>query len=109
LVESSKAFDRGETPDFFTPEMQDRVKRGYDPLDAFELAHRDTLAAQTKKSAEQSLIKQVQLGGRGHVNQQTATPPDEGSVTPYQQALAEEFGVSVKEVQRQNQLLKNRR
>lgn len=109
LVEDSQAFSRQETPNFYTPEMQRRVEAGYDPLDAFELAHRDTLSAQTRKSTEQKLIKQQQLGLRGHVNEQTATPPDEASLLPAQIALAEEFGVSVKGVQRQNQLLKSRR
>ncbi|CAM4098335.1 hypothetical protein L1N85_10720 [Paenibacillus alkaliterrae] len=109
LVDDSQAFTRGEEPQFFTAEMKSRIERGYDPIDAFELAHRDTLSAQTKKSAEQKIIKQQQLGMRGHVNEQTATPPDEGSLLPAQIALAEEFGVNIKGVQRQNQLLKSRR
>ena len=109
LVEESQAFNRGESPSFYNAEMQSRIDRGYDPVDAFELAHRDTISAQTKKSAEQRVIKQQQLGMRGHVNEQSATPPDEGSLLPVHYGLAEEFGVSLKGVQRQNQLLKSRR
>lgn len=109
LLEDGQAFSREERPNFFTDEMKSRYERGYDPIDAFELAHQGTLATQTKKAAEQSLIKQQQLGFRGQVNSQTATPPDEASLLPVQMSLAEEFGVSVKGVQRQNQLLKSRR
>jgi predicted NUDIX family phosphoesterase len=67
------------------------------------------LSTQTRKATEQKLIKQQQLGMRGHVNEQSATPPDEGSLLPAQVSLAEEFGVSLKGVQRQNQLIKSRR
>ncbi len=109
LVEDAQAFTRNETPGFFTDDMRSRIDRGYDPLDAFELAHRDTLSAQSKKAAEQKLIKQQQLGIRSHVNDQTAAPADEHSLSPAQMALAEEFGVDFKGVQRQNQLIKSRR
>lgn len=105
LVASSK--DDG-TADWLTPDMDRMIKQGYDPIDAYRLAHADTIQAQSRKAAEQKAIKQVQLGQRAHVDA-PAAPSDEVSLLPAQMALAEEFGVSVKGVQRQQQLLKNRR
>jgi hypothetical protein len=96
-------------PDWLTPEMDRRLKQNYDPIDAYKLAHADKLQGQAKKAAEQKVIKEQHLGLRGHINEQTATPPNEESLTPTQMTLAEEFGVDMKGVQRQKQLLKSRR
>lgn len=96
-------------PDWLTPDMISKLESGYKPLDAYKLAHMDKITAQSKKSSQQQLIKQQQLGMRGHVNEQTATPPDEGSLLPVHYGLAEEFGVSLKGIQQQNKLIKNRR
>lgn len=109
VAESAKAFSEGKNPDWYTPDMQSMIERGYKPLDAYKLAHGDKITAQTRKATEQKLIKQQQLGVRAQVDPNTATPPDEASLLPVQMSLAEEFGVSVKGVQRQNQLLKSRR
>jgi hypothetical protein len=106
LLESAKG---EETPAWLTPDMDRRIKSGYDPIDAYRLAHSDKLQAQSKKAAEQKIIKEQHLGLRGHINEQTATPPNEESLTPTQMTLAEEFGVDMKGVQRQKQLLKSRR
>src|SRR5690606_20804922 len=62
LIESSRAFDEGKAPDWFNAEMQNRIQRGYDPLDAYELANRDKITAQTRRATEQKVIKQQQLG-----------------------------------------------
>lgn len=109
LTESAQAFTRGQEPEWYTAEMKLRIEKGYDPIDAYKLAHSDKLSAQTKKATEQKIIKQQQLGNRAHIDPNTATPPDEASLLPAQIMLAEEFGVDLKGVQRQAQFLKNRR
>lgn len=67
LVESSTVFDRGETPDWYTPDMQTRIARGYDPLDAYELAHKTTIIDRNKQMAKQQAIKEQRLGLRAQV------------------------------------------
>lgn len=74
IMESAKAFNEGESPDWYTPRMQEMVNRGYTPKDAYELAHRDTLQSQTKRATEQRMIKEQQLGLRSRV--ETNTTPD---------------------------------
>lgn len=49
LAETSSAFDQGQTPDWFTTEMQDLVQMGYKPVHAYELAHKDTLFRQREQ------------------------------------------------------------
>lgn len=94
LASDSEAFDRGETPNFFTPEMKRRVDSGYDPIDAFELAHRDTLSAQTKKAVEQKVIKQQQLGLRSQV-ETLSTADKEPQVSAELASAFEAFGLPV--------------
>lgn len=72
LVESSKVIEEGGVPDWFNAEMQDRVNRGYDPKDAYELAHRNTIMTQTKKQAEQKAIKDQRLGLRAQVETESS-------------------------------------
>jgi len=57
----------GDTPEWYTPEMQSRIDRGYDPKDAYELAHRDTLLQRSKQQATQRAIKEQRLGLRSQV------------------------------------------
>jgi len=81
LLESAQAAQaNGVTPDWFTTDMQARIGRGYDPVDAFELAHRSTLQQQTKKAAEQRAIKAQMLGRRSQV--ETASPADQEPSVP---------------------------
>ena len=67
IVDDSHAFNRGETPTFFTPEMKARVDKGYDPIDAYELTHKAEITNRVSKSAEQRAIKDLQLGNRSKV------------------------------------------
>ncbi|WP_342417178.1 hypothetical protein NST83_07580 [Paenibacillus sp. FSL R10-2782] len=55
------------TAAWMTPDMHVRLERGYDPVDAYELVHRDVLAAQTRKQAEQTVIKAQRLNKRAQV------------------------------------------
>lgn len=73
IVEDSNGFKTGDPVKFYTPEMQARIERGYDPIDAYELSHRDKLTAQTKKKTEQQVIKEQQLGLRSRVETNTQT------------------------------------
>lgn len=50
---------------WLTAEMQAKLQRGYDPVDAYELVHRDSLATVTRKQAEQAVLKQQRLNKRG--------------------------------------------
>lgn len=67
LLESAKAFEEGGTPDWYTPEMQSRIERGYDPRDAYELAHKSTLRERDKQEAQRKAIKDQRLGLRSQV------------------------------------------
>lgn len=62
---------------WMTPDMHARLERGYDPIDAYELVHRDVLTAQTRKQAEQAVIKAQRLNKRAQVE----TNPT-GSIEP---------------------------
>jgi len=73
LVESSKAFDEGGVPDWFTPEMQALVERGYDPKHAYELAHRDKILEQVTQKAIQKAIKEQRLGLRAQAETNAAS------------------------------------
>lgn len=55
------------TAAWMTPDMHARLERGYDPIDAYELVHRDALTAQTRKQAEQAVIKAQRLNKRSQV------------------------------------------
>jgi hypothetical protein len=55
------------TAAWMTPDMHARMERGYDPIDAYELVHRDALTAQTRKQAEQAVIKAQRLNRRAQV------------------------------------------
>jgi hypothetical protein len=109
LVESSQSFTKGEKPEWFNPQMQAMIERGYDPKDAYELANRDLLTAQTKKKAEQQAIKNQQLGRRSQVEGDTQGAPEGISLLPETINLANEFGVDLKNVQRQQKLIESRR
>lgn len=65
---------------FYTDEMKSRVDRGYDPIDAYELAHRDKIQAQNKSKTEQRIIKEQQLGLRSKV--ETNSPADNEPQVP---------------------------
>lgn len=55
------------TAAWLTPEMQSRLQRGYDPVDAYELVHRDSILADERKRAEQATIKNQRLNKRAQV------------------------------------------
>lgn len=55
------------TAKWLTPEMQSRLQRGYDPIDAYELVYRDSIIADERKRAEQATIKNQRLNKRAQV------------------------------------------
>lgn len=55
------------TAEWMTPELEARIRRGYDPIDAYELVHRDALMATERKRVEQATIKQQRLNKRADV------------------------------------------
>ncbi|MEN1985882.1 hypothetical protein [Paenibacillus hubeiensis] len=74
---ANEVSEDGTSAPWLTPDMQARIQRGYDPIDAYELVHRDTLTAQTRKQAEQAFIKNQRLNKRSQVE---TNPP--GSLEP---------------------------
>lgn len=60
----------GGTAPWLTPEMQARLQRGYDPIDAYELVHRDSILAEERKRTEQSVLKNQRLNKRAQVEGQ---------------------------------------
>lgn len=64
----------GSAP-WLTQEMRNRIERGYDPIDAYELSHKDTIMADQKKKAEQAAIKNQRLNKRATV-EKNGTPAD---------------------------------
>lgn len=95
LVESSHLFDEGGTPDWYTPEMQERIARGYDPKDAYELAHRATIQERSRKLAEQRAIKEARLGARSQVSGQESADA-EPDVPPEVMSAFAMFGLDPK-------------
>lgn len=53
LVESSKLFEEGKTPDWYTQEMIDEISRGASPLAAYRNAHFETIMQRTLGSAKE--------------------------------------------------------
>lgn len=49
LLESANAFTEGNNPEWYNDRMQSLVSKGYDPIDAYELAHKDTLFRQKEQ------------------------------------------------------------
>jgi hypothetical protein len=100
LVESSRSFDDGIAPEWFTSEMQSLVNdKGYDPLHAYKLAHMDKLQAQTKKQAEQKAIKDQRLGLRSQVETE-AYADSEPEVSPELASAFALFGLNPKSAQK---------
>lgn len=108
-AESAKLFGEGKSPDWYTPEMQSMIERGYKPMDAYRLAHMDKIQTQSAKRTEQKLIKQQHLGARSQVESNSAAPSDETDLLPAQVALAESFGVSLDGVRKQQKQIERRR
>lgn len=60
----------GGTAPWLTPEMHQRLQRGYDPIDAYELVHRDSILAEERKRTEQSVLKNQRLNKRSQIEGQ---------------------------------------
>jgi hypothetical protein len=58
LSEDAKSWGKGENPNFYTDQMQQLIGMGYQPVHAYELAHKDTLF----KQKEQEVV--ARLTGR---------------------------------------------
>lgn len=49
LLDSAKAFTEGKNPDWYNNGMQDLINKGYSPVHAYELAHKQTLFQQKEQ------------------------------------------------------------
>lgn len=92
IRDSSQAFTKGESPEWYTTEMKAMVEQGYKPLDAYRLAHMDKIQSQTKKATEQRIIKEQRLGLRSRVETNT-TPDTEPQVSAELASAFEAFGL----------------
>lgn len=84
-----------DTPSWYTPDMARRVDAGYDPIDAYELAHRDTIVEQTKKQTEQATLKKQMLNKRSQVADK-GIPQNEPEVPEELSTAFSLFGLSPK-------------
>lgn len=64
---SEQVAEDGSAP-WMTPEMIARIEKGYDPIDAYELAHMGNLAQETRRKTEQQVLKQNRLNKRAGVD-----------------------------------------
>lgn len=55
LLEQARAWEKGENPEFYSDKMQEYINKGYEPIDAYELAHKETLF----KAKEQEVLARV--------------------------------------------------
>jgi DNA repair ATPase RecN len=60
LAETSQAFNDGKAPEWFTPQMQQLIGMGYQPVHAYELAHKETIMSQFRKQTEANTIRGLQ-------------------------------------------------
>jgi hypothetical protein len=102
-------FDSAERPAWYTADIQAKIERGYDPVDAYKLANEGKTQAQVKKQTEQRIIKEQQLGARSQVQGSGSPDVDQNDLSPAQMALAEEYGISLDAVRKQQKILNNRR
>jgi len=81
---------------WLTQEMQSRLQRGYDPVDAYELVHRDNILADERKRAEQSVIKNQRLNKRSQVEKAGGADLEPGAPEELTSAFAM-FGLDPKQ------------
>lgn len=87
------------TAAWMTPEMESRLRRNYDPLDAYELVHRDSIIAEERKRAEQSTLKQQRLNKRVQVEGAGGTDLEPQAPAELTSAFAM-FGIDTKKAQK---------
>lgn len=84
------------TATWLTQEMQVRLRRGYDPVDAYELVHRENILADERKRGEQSAIKNQRLNKRAQVEKAGAADLDPSAPEELTSAFAL-FGLDPKQ------------
>lgn len=92
----TESIDENGNAPWMTEEMLSRIQRGYDPLDAYELAHRDTILEELRKQAEQELIKKQRLNKRSEVEKDTGGADLEPEVPEELAHAFSLFGLPVK-------------
>lgn len=106
--EGTLMFNSPTVPTWYNSDIQSKIERGYDPVDAFQIANMGNMTAQAKKQAEQRTIKEQQLGVRAQVEKSGAVDADPNDLLPAQVQLAELFGVSPDGVRKQQKLISRR-
>lgn len=101
-------FNSQNVPSWYNSDIQSKIERGYDPVDAFKIANMGNMTAQAKKQAEQRTIKEQQLGVRAQVEKSGAAEVDPNDLMPAQVMLAELFGVTPEDVRKQQKLINRR-
>lgn len=54
----------GQPAPWYTADMKAKIDKGYDPIDAYELINRDSIAAESRRLSEQAVLKQQRLNKR---------------------------------------------
>ncbi|MFW5438112.1 hypothetical protein [Paenibacillus apiarius] len=90
--------DGSEAP-WLTTAMKERISRGYDPTDAYELVHRESIIADERKRAEQSTLKQQRLNKRASVEKDTSAKLEPQAPDELTAAFAI-FGLDTKKAQK---------
>ncbi|MNO36212.1 hypothetical protein D3C76_262790 [compost metagenome] len=96
---SEQVDDSTGAASWMTPEMQARIQRGYDPIDAYELVHRDSILAEERKRTEQSVIKNQRLNKRSQVEKEGSADLEPQAPEELASAFAL-FGIDQKKAQK---------
>lgn len=77
---------------WITPDFIEKINRGYDPIDAYEIIHRDAIIAEERKRAEQAVKKQNRLNKRAKVEGNVPSEHEE-EVPENIKGVFQEFGL----------------
>jgi hypothetical protein len=97
---ASAMSEEGQAAEWFTPAIQEKINRGYDPIDAYELANRDKISAEERKMAEQNVLKQQRLNKRAAVVTTGGEARDEVEVPKELADAFSLFGIDQKEAKK---------
>lgn len=97
LAESMSEDGRAE---WFTPELEAKVKRGYDPIDAYESVNRGKITAEERQIAEQNVLKQQRLNKRAAIGADSLPAGDEVEVPKELSDAFSLFGINPKEAKK---------
>jgi len=91
--------DDGATAPWMTDVFIEKINRGYDPIDAYELVYKDSILAEERKRAEQAVKKQNRLNKRAKVEGNVSS--DKEDEVPEQiKGVFAEFGLDPRQAKK---------